>query len=150
MPDLDLLPVREALELIPAQALPTFDSGNIESYIHRIPGLSERYFYLNDDVFFGAPVTLDLGGGIEAEVTIRDAAGLVDLNRTDPKLIDAMLMSGLGKAEAERISSRIAEWRKKAEEKMKGDAQAQPAGAPAATKAWPCCSSCTPAATPRP
>ena len=45
--------------LLPASRLPTFDSGNIESYIHRIPGLSERYFYLNDDVFFGAPVRLD-------------------------------------------------------------------------------------------
>ena len=43
-------------DLIPEAFLPTFDSGNIESYIHRIPGLSERYFYLNDDVFFGAPV----------------------------------------------------------------------------------------------
>ena len=46
-------------DLMPADRLPTFDSGNIESYIHRIPGLSERYFYLNDDVFFGAPVQLD-------------------------------------------------------------------------------------------
>jgi hypothetical protein len=46
-------------ELIPAAQLPTFDSGNIESYIHRIPGLSERYFYLNDDVFFGAPVCVN-------------------------------------------------------------------------------------------
>jgi hypothetical protein len=45
-------------DLIPAQALPTFDSSHIESYIHRIPGLSERYFYFNDDVFFGAPVDL--------------------------------------------------------------------------------------------
>jgi hypothetical protein len=45
-------------ELIPADKLPTFDSANIESYIHRIPDLSERYFYLNDDVFFGAPVDL--------------------------------------------------------------------------------------------
>ncbi|MDY7576251.1 Stealth CR1 domain-containing protein [Actimicrobium sp. CCI2.3] len=42
--------------LIPATSLPTFDSGNIESYIHRIPNLSERFIYLNDDVFFGAPV----------------------------------------------------------------------------------------------
>ncbi len=42
--------------LIPAASLPTFDSGNIESYIHRIPNLSERFIYLNDDVFFGAPV----------------------------------------------------------------------------------------------
>jgi hypothetical protein len=45
-------------DLIPAALLPTFDSANIESYIHRIPDLSERYFYLNDDVFFGAPVDL--------------------------------------------------------------------------------------------
>ena len=46
-------------QLIPHSSLPTFDSGNIESYIHHIPGLSERYFYLNDDVFFGAPVCLE-------------------------------------------------------------------------------------------
>ena len=43
-------------DLIPEASLPTFDSGNIESYIHRITGLAERYFYCNDDVFFGAPV----------------------------------------------------------------------------------------------
>ena len=46
-------------QLIPHSSLPTFDSGNIESYIHHIPGLSERYFYLNDDVFFGTPVCLE-------------------------------------------------------------------------------------------
>ena len=46
-------------QLIPHSALPTFDSGNIESYIHHIPGLSERYFYLNDDVFFGSSVCLE-------------------------------------------------------------------------------------------
>ena len=46
-------------DLIPPSSLPTFDSGHIESYIHRISGLSERFFYCNDDVFFGAPVHLD-------------------------------------------------------------------------------------------
>lgn len=45
-------------DLIPANKLPTFDSANIESYIHQIPDLSERYFYLNDDVFFGSPIDL--------------------------------------------------------------------------------------------
>jgi hypothetical protein len=55
----DRLTVVNHQDLLPANRLPTFDSGNIESYIHRIPGLSERYFYLNDDVFFGAPVRLD-------------------------------------------------------------------------------------------
>ena len=54
-----LITVVDHRDLIPAERLPIFDSGNIESYIHRIPGLSERFFYFNDDVFFGAPVQLD-------------------------------------------------------------------------------------------
>ena len=43
-------------DLMPAAALPVFDSGHIESYLHHIPGLAERFIYLNDDVFFGAKV----------------------------------------------------------------------------------------------
>lgn len=46
-------------ELIPAVARPVFDAGHIESYLHHIPNLSERFIYLNDDIFFGAPVKLD-------------------------------------------------------------------------------------------
>lgn len=41
-------------ELVPAARRPVFDSGHIESYLHHIPGLSERFLYLNDDVFLGA------------------------------------------------------------------------------------------------
>ncbi|WP_406468037.1 stealth family protein [Streptomyces sp. NBC_01594] len=37
-------------------ALPTFNSHAIESQLHHINGLSERFLYLNDDVFFGRPV----------------------------------------------------------------------------------------------
>jgi len=33
--------------------LPTFSSPAIESHIHRIPGLSDKFIYLNDDVMFG-------------------------------------------------------------------------------------------------
>ncbi|BFU42865.1 stealth family protein [Krasilnikovia sp. MM14-A1004] len=40
--------------------LPTFNSQAIESRLHRIPGLSEHFLYLNDDVFLGHPVTPDL------------------------------------------------------------------------------------------
>ena len=36
--------------------LPTFNSRSIESMLHRIPGLSSRYIYLNDDCFLGRPV----------------------------------------------------------------------------------------------
>ncbi|GFO26810.1 N-acetylglucosamine-1-phosphotransferase subunits alpha/beta-like, partial [Plakobranchus ocellatus] len=39
-----------------ASHLPTFSSPAIEAHIHRIPGLSDRFIYLNDDVMFGSPV----------------------------------------------------------------------------------------------
>jgi Stealth protein CR2, conserved region 2/Stealth protein CR1, conserved region 1 len=42
--------------LVGSAGATVFDSGNIESLIHQIPGLSEQFFYLNDDVFFGEPV----------------------------------------------------------------------------------------------
>lgn len=39
-----------------ASHLPTFSSPAIEANLHRIPGLSEHFLYLNDDTMFGAPV----------------------------------------------------------------------------------------------
>ncbi|XP_070534877.1 N-acetylglucosamine-1-phosphotransferase subunits alpha/beta-like isoform X2 [Ptychodera flava] len=39
--------------------LPTFASPAIESHIHKIPGLSQKFIYLNDDVMFGKPVWPD-------------------------------------------------------------------------------------------
>ena len=39
--------------------LPTFNSISIESMIHRIPGLSERYLYLNDDFVILRPVSIE-------------------------------------------------------------------------------------------
>ena len=55
-------------EIFPnASHLPTFSSPAIETHLHRIPGLSSRFIYLNDDVMFGAPVWPDdfytAGGG---------------------------------------------------------------------------------------
>lgn len=41
-------------ELFPNPAhLPTFNSAAIETHLHRIPDLSRRFLYLNDDMFFG-------------------------------------------------------------------------------------------------
>jgi hypothetical protein len=37
-------------------ALPVFNSHAIESQLHHIPGLADRYLYLNDDMLFGAQV----------------------------------------------------------------------------------------------
>jgi hypothetical protein len=36
--------------------LPVFNSHAIESQLHHIPELAERYLYFNDDMFFGRPV----------------------------------------------------------------------------------------------
>lgn len=43
-------------DIVPAEYLPLFNSDAISSFIHRVPGLSEHFIYLNDDVFFGASV----------------------------------------------------------------------------------------------
>lgn len=40
--------------------LPVFNSHAIESQLHHIPGLSEQYLYMNDDVFFMRPVSPEL------------------------------------------------------------------------------------------
>ena len=37
-------------EIIPAEYLSTFNSCTIEMFLHRIPGLDERYLYFNDDI----------------------------------------------------------------------------------------------------
>lgn len=41
------------------QALPTFSSPAIEMMLHRIPKLSERFLYMNDDFYLGRPLCLE-------------------------------------------------------------------------------------------
>ena len=41
------------------QYLPTFNSTSIEGMLHRIPNLSERYVYFNDDFIIANPLTED-------------------------------------------------------------------------------------------
>lgn len=40
-------------EILPPDALPTFNSQAIETALHQVPGLAEHFVYLNDDVFLG-------------------------------------------------------------------------------------------------
>ncbi|WP_296603391.1 stealth family protein, partial [Nocardioides sp.] len=42
-------------EILPAEALPTFNSQAIETGLHRVPDLAEHFVYLNDDVLLGRP-----------------------------------------------------------------------------------------------
>lgn len=41
----------------PEDCLPTFNSHAIETQISRISGLSEHFIYVNDDIFFGRPMS---------------------------------------------------------------------------------------------
>ena len=42
-------------DIIPQEYLPTFNAYVIESFIHKIPDLSEHFVFANDDMFFTAP-----------------------------------------------------------------------------------------------
>lgn len=44
---------------IPEKYLPTFNSNVIEFFMHRIPGLSDRFVYFNDDMFITSRVDED-------------------------------------------------------------------------------------------
>lgn len=46
-------------EIMPADALPTFNSSAIEACLHNIPGLSEHFLFANDDMFVGRPLEPD-------------------------------------------------------------------------------------------
>jgi hypothetical protein len=48
------LEVVDHRDILPDDALPTFNSHAIETGLHRVPDLNEHYIYLNDDVFFDA------------------------------------------------------------------------------------------------
>lgn len=43
-------------EFMPEWALPTFNSTAIEMFLHKIPGISDRFIYANDDMFPVAPM----------------------------------------------------------------------------------------------
>jgi hypothetical protein len=42
--------------IMPPRFLPTFNSITVEAFIHRVPGLTEHYLYLNDDMMFAREV----------------------------------------------------------------------------------------------
>lgn len=56
-PGCEMIEIISHRELFPDErSLPTFNSHAIESVLHRIPGLSEHFLYMNDDVFFSSVI----------------------------------------------------------------------------------------------
>lgn len=56
----DRIAVVDHSEILPASALPTFNSHSIESALHHIDGLAERFVYFNDDMAMGRPTRPEL------------------------------------------------------------------------------------------
>lgn len=67
-------------------------------------------------VFSGQERAVDLGKGITATVTLRDAAGYADLNRADPTLIEAVARyNGLGAVKSKNLADTVTTMRKAAD-----------------------------------
>jgi hypothetical protein len=72
--------------------LPTFNSHAIESQLHHIDGLSEHYLYLNDDVFFGRPISPSLffhGNGLPVFYLSKAKIGLGPSSPEDMPVMSA-------------------------------------------------------------
>lgn len=92
----DAISVIDHTSIIPKSALPVFDSGHIESYLHHIPNLSEKFIYLNDDVFFGAPVNLDNWFGQHGVAVFKEQETVPDysaLQKNETALVNASILS---------------------------------------------------------
>lgn len=52
-PKIQIVDIRE---ILPAEALPCYNSVVIECFLYKIPDLSEHFLYANDDMFFNIPL----------------------------------------------------------------------------------------------
>jgi hypothetical protein len=68
-------------DYIPAEYLPTFSSHTIELNLHRIPELSEKFIYFNDDMFLLRPVAVErfFRRGLPCDFAIMNPAYTLDL-----------------------------------------------------------------------
>ncbi len=91
----DSLTVVDHRDLFPKNTQCVFDSGHIESYLHHIEGLSERFFYMNDDVFFGAAVDVDwwFGDRLKVFSELDRVPDYDALQQEESALVNASLLS---------------------------------------------------------
>ena len=117
VPDLSALPasLRNRIAIVDHRvlfagheaALPTFNSLAIESLLWRIPGLSERFVYFNDDVFLTGPLSpgdvfADMRPVLRGKWVDRRALLADPANRSDPARlhdftqVNAAALAGFG------------------------------------------------------
>lgn len=64
-------------DFIPAEFRPVFSPPIIESFLHRIPELSEVWLYHNDDFFVGAPLEIEDFVSTTGQLVVRSYASLI-------------------------------------------------------------------------
>lgn len=72
-------------EIMPEDHLPTFSSFAIVSNLHRIPGISRRFVYVEDDCFFAAPLAPSalLDGATDRAIVHMGFGGTPSAQRSD-------------------------------------------------------------------
>lgn len=80
-------------EIFPdADSLPTFNSHAIEACLHRIPGLSEHFIYLNDDFILSQPcLPNDFFDEVGRSLAYFEPYGMVDASATIEELPDYLV-----------------------------------------------------------
>jgi hypothetical protein len=79
-------------ELLPEDALPTFNSHAIETALHHIPGLAEHFVYVNDDMLLGRPLGPDRFFDTAGRFAVFGSPQLVGLERSGgPAYVSAAL-----------------------------------------------------------
>ena len=76
-------------DILPADALPTFNSHAIETSLHRIEGLAEHFVYFNDDFMVGRPIrpeALFSPAGLTSVFFSAQTVGLTDMPDAPPFL----------------------------------------------------------------
>lgn len=79
-------------DFIPEEHLPVFNSQAIEMFLWNIPGLSEKFLYSNDDIYFVGPMTLE---DFFEEDKVKTSFSSQSLNGEMPLWKKAIINSGL-------------------------------------------------------
>lgn len=60
-------------DFIPSEYLPTYNSVVIERYMHKIPGISDRFVYFNDDFYMLRPIPADrfFQNGLPCDIAVQ-------------------------------------------------------------------------------
>jgi hypothetical protein len=92
VPEHPQLQVVKHSEIIPAQYLPTFNSLVIESFLHKIPDLSERYVYFNDDIMLNRKMNFfDSTGKPELGYVTHSTAIPIDMHNIPPYSFEMLM-----------------------------------------------------------